>query len=215
MDLEERLRERMVELQSKITMRNKVDDLKEAINRENSLTVESVAAFAKEKEIEHMRRIIDSNRKIVKYTEHYSNLLGNVETAIETLAQRKPEAKSELAAYSVEVVRLRKRIQEEREREIRMHGEMVELQEKFTSNKELITPLQERTKKNNDQVQAFLAERHRLLEEIKIKEKQLELIFVLKGLSFEEVEMSKSSNKNIQDEVVNFLKNWDKIQRNA
>ena len=29
------------------------------------------------------------------------------------LAQRKPEAKSELAAYSVEVVRLRKRIQEE------------------------------------------------------------------------------------------------------
>jgi hypothetical protein len=39
MDLEERLKERMVELQSKITMRNKVDDLKEAINRENSLTV--------------------------------------------------------------------------------------------------------------------------------------------------------------------------------
>jgi hypothetical protein len=96
-----------------------------------------------------------------------------------------------------------------------MHGEKVELQEKFSSNKELITPLQERTKKNNDQIQAYLAERHRLMDEIKVKEKQLELIFVLKGLSFEEVEMSKSSNKNIQDEVVNFLKNWDKIQRNA
>lgn len=78
MELEERLRERMLELQSKITMRNKVDDLKEAINRENALTVENVAAFAKEKEIEHMRRIIDSNRKIVKYTEHYSTLLSNV-----------------------------------------------------------------------------------------------------------------------------------------
>jgi hypothetical protein len=75
--------------------------------------------------------------------------------------------------------------------------------------------MQERTKKNNDQIQAYLGERHRLLEEIKIKEKQLELIYVLKGLNFEEVEMSKSSNKNIQDEVINFLKNWDKIQRNA
>jgi len=53
------------------------------------------------------------------------------------------------------------------------------------------------------------------LEEIKIKEKQLELIFILKNLNFEEVEMSKSSNKNIQEEVINFLKNWDKIQRNA
>jgi hypothetical protein len=29
------------------------------------------------------------------------------------------------------------------------------------------------------------------------------------------VEMSKSSNKNIQEEVISFLKNWDKIQRNA
>lgn len=92
---------------------------------------------------------------------------------------------------------------------------MIELQEKFDRSKEVITPLQEKTKKNNDQVQAYLAERHRLLEEIKIKEKQLDLIFVLKGLNFEEVEMSKTSNKNIQEEVVNFLKNWDKIQRNA
>jgi hypothetical protein len=113
------------------------------------------------------------------------------------------------------VIRLRKRLLEEKEREIRLHAEMIELQEKFDRSKEVITPLQEKTKKNNDQVQAYLAERHRLLEEIKIKEKQLDLIFVLKGLNFEEVEMSKTSNKNIQEEVVNFLKNWDKIQRNA
>lgn len=59
-------------------MKNKVEDLKEAINKENSLTVESVTQFAKEKEIEHMKKIIDTNRKIVKYTEHYSNLLSNV-----------------------------------------------------------------------------------------------------------------------------------------
>lgn len=162
-----------------------------------------------------MRRIIDSNHKIAKYTEHYSNLLANTETAIQTLAQRKPEAKSEFAAYSQDVIRLRKRLLEEKEREIRLHAEMIELQEKFDRSKEVITPLQEKTKKNNDQVQAYLAERHRLLEEIKIKEKQLDLIFVLKGLNFEEVEMSKTSNKNIQEEVVNFLKNWDKIQRNA
>lgn len=49
MDLEEKLKERMIELQSKLNMRNKVEDLKEAINKENSLTVENVTAFAKEK----------------------------------------------------------------------------------------------------------------------------------------------------------------------
>lgn len=37
-----------------------------------------------------MRRIIDSNHKIAKYTEHYSNLLADIETSIEALAQRKP-----------------------------------------------------------------------------------------------------------------------------
>jgi hypothetical protein len=53
------------------------------------------------------------------------------------------------------------------------------------------------------------------LEEIKVKEKQLELIFIVRGLSFDETEISKSSNKNIQEELIAFLKNWEKIQRDT
>jgi hypothetical protein len=37
----------------------------------------------------------------------------------------------------------------------------------------MVTPIQERTRKKNEQIQAYLEERRRLLEEIKIKEKQL------------------------------------------
>ena len=80
--------------------------------------------------------------------------------------------------------------------------------------KDRVTPIQERTRKKNDQIKAYLEERKRLLEEIKVKEKQLELIFVLKGLNLEEAEIAKSSNHSIQDELVSFLRNWDKIQRN-
>lgn len=53
------------------------------------------------------------------------------------------------------------------------------------------------------------------MEEIKVKEKQLELIFVLKGLNFDEAEISKSTNSSIQEELTNFLKSWEKIQRNS
>lgn len=68
--------------------------------------------------------------------------------------------------------------------------------------------MQEKTRKKNDQIQAYLEERRRLLEEIKVKEKQFELIFILKGLNFEELEMSKTSNNSIQEELSSFLKNW-------
>lgn len=71
----------------------------------------------------------------------------------------------------------------------------------------------EKAKRNAEQTAAYLEERRRLVEEIKVKEKQLELIFIVKGLSFEEAEISKTSNRNIQEELVNFLKNWEKIQR--
>jgi uncharacterized protein (DUF3084 family) len=91
---------------------------------------------------------------------------------------------------------------------VTIHAELVQLQEQFNDSRSIITPLQERYKKSNEQTQAYLEERSRLIEEIKIKEKQLELIFVLKGLNFEETEISKTSNRNIQDELVGFLKNW-------
>ena len=54
-----------------------------------------------------------------------------------------------------------------------------------------------------------------MLDDIKVKEKQLELIFVLKGLNFDEAELAKSSSANIQEELAAFIKNWEKIQRNA
>ena len=41
-----------------------------------------------------------------------------------------------------------------------------------------------------------------------MKEKQLELIFILKGLDFDEAEISKNSNNNIQEEMMSFLKSW-------
>jgi uncharacterized protein YjaG (DUF416 family) len=47
MDLEEGLKERMIELQAKINMKNKLEDLKEAISKANSLTVEEVGQYAK------------------------------------------------------------------------------------------------------------------------------------------------------------------------
>jgi len=71
-----------------------------------------------------------------------------------------------------------------------------------------VTPLQERSRKKSEQIQAYLEERRRLLEEIKVKEKQLELIFILKGLDFDEAEISKNSNNNIQEEMMSFLKSW-------
>ncbi len=84
----------------------------------------------------------------------------------------------------------------------------MEIEEEFNENKTVITPLQERTRKNNDMIQAYLEERRRLMEEIKVKEKQLELIFILKGLNFDEAEISKSTNGSIQDELTTFLKSW-------
>jgi hypothetical protein len=58
--------------------------------------------------------------------------------------------------------------------------------------------MQERTRKKTDMIGAYLEERRRLLEEIKVKEKQLELIFILRNLNFEEVEISKTSNHSVQ-----------------
>lgn len=88
-------------------------------------------------------------------------------------------------------------------------------EEKCNHLKEMIGPMSDKTKKTNDQISSYLQERQRLLEEIKIKSKQLELIYILKGLNFEETEISKVSSKNIQEELMTFLKNWDQIQKNA
>ena len=41
-----------------------------------------------------LKKIVENNKKLAKYTDHYSNLLSQVETSIEALAERKPEVKS-------------------------------------------------------------------------------------------------------------------------
>jgi hypothetical protein len=42
------------------------------------MTVETVSELARAKEIEHIKHIIDSNKKLAKYIDHYSNLLSNI-----------------------------------------------------------------------------------------------------------------------------------------
>jgi hypothetical protein len=46
-----------------------------------------------------------------------------------------------------------------------------------------------------------------------VKVKQLDLVLILKGLNLEEVEMSKSSNANIQDRLVGFIRSWENLNR--
>lgn len=194
---------------------NKLEDLKTAIETANGLSVDDVTEIARKREVEEIRHIIEGNRKISKYTDHYSKILTQLEGSIEAMAQRKPEAKSEIEAHSTDVTVLRRRIAEEKRREVALHAEMKELEEHLGHCTGRITPLQERTRKSATQAQACLEERTRLTEEIRVREKQLELILVLRGLNFEEVEIARSSNANIQGELVAFLKSWEKIQRNA
>ena len=106
MELEEKLKERMAEIHCKMDIK---DALKEEINKENAITVEIVSQIAREQEIQRLNRIVDSNKKLAKYTDHFSNVLTHLENSIENLAQRKPEARSELQAYSAELVKLTQR----------------------------------------------------------------------------------------------------------
>ena len=68
---------------------------------------------------------------------------------------------------------LKRRIAEEKKREVALHSEMKELEEHLTHCTGRITPLQERTRKSNTQTEACLQERERLTDEIKVREKQL------------------------------------------
>ncbi len=75
-------------------VKHKVDDLKQEIAKENSITIQYVAEIARTKEIEQLKKTVDNNKTLAKYSDHYSNILSDIENSIETLAQRKPEVKS-------------------------------------------------------------------------------------------------------------------------
>jgi hypothetical protein len=63
-------------------IRNRVDDLREEINKQNSITIECVAEIARGKEIDHLKKIVECNKTVAKYTDHYSNILTNIENSI-------------------------------------------------------------------------------------------------------------------------------------
>ena len=69
-------------------------------------------------------------------------------------------------------------------------------------------PMIETVHKTQDHIKMYSGEREKLAEDIKVKEKQLELILILRSLNLEEVEMSKSSSSHIQDKLIGFIRNW-------
>ena len=74
-------------------------------------------------------------------------------------------------------------------------------------------PLVETTQKTQDHIKLYRNEKEKLTEDIKVKEKQLELILILRALNLEEVEMSKSSSSHIQDKLIGFIRSWEQLQR--
>ena len=126
-ELEEKLKERMVEIHFKNDIKAKVQNLKDQIDQQNSITVEAVNSIAQGKEITRLKRIIDNNEQHSKYIEHYSQILHSLENNIETLAQRKPEAKAELQLLQREAPQLQTRLSNEKEREIKLFAELAQL----------------------------------------------------------------------------------------
>lgn len=68
----------MVQINSKLDIKGRVDGLKEEINKQNSITVEYVNEMAREKEIQRLNQIVDYNKKLAKYTDHYSTVLSGL-----------------------------------------------------------------------------------------------------------------------------------------
>jgi DNA repair exonuclease SbcCD ATPase subunit len=89
----------------------KVQSLKDQINTENAITVEKVTEIARDREVERLKRIVDNNKQLSKHIDHYSTVLANLENSIESMAQRKPEARSELQLFTKEAASLLTRIQ--------------------------------------------------------------------------------------------------------
>lgn len=67
----------MNEIVSKRNMQVKVNVLKDAINKANTMTVEEVSRYAKEQEMSYLKHILDGNKKLIKYTDYYSSILSN------------------------------------------------------------------------------------------------------------------------------------------
>ena len=67
----------MIEIGCKRDIQNKVNALKDNINKANSLTVEEASRQAKEQEIAYLKLILDNNKKLIKYTDYYSGILSH------------------------------------------------------------------------------------------------------------------------------------------
>lgn len=73
-----------------------------------------------------MKKIVDTNQVLSKHIDHYSSVLYALENNIEGLAQRKPEVKSELQYITKELAEIQERYALEKDREVNLHGELVQ-----------------------------------------------------------------------------------------
>lgn len=74
-ELEIKLKERLKEINGRMDVEGRLEKMKENIDRENGLSVEELEAIAKQREIKELENIVENNRKLAQYLEHYSDLL--------------------------------------------------------------------------------------------------------------------------------------------
>ena len=84
--------------------------------------MEAVTDITRHREISKLKKIVDTNQVLAKHIDHYSSFLYSLENNIEALAQRKPEAKSELQYIIKELAKIHERLAFEKEREVTLHG---------------------------------------------------------------------------------------------
>ena len=125
MELEGKLKERQREISLRMEMKARVDLEKSTLSKENSLSVEEVDAYVKEKELSMLKKTVDKNKKLSKYTSYYCELLSKVEDSIHEMVEKKPELKSQISVFSSEVTKLLKAITEEQQRESKLVSDIV------------------------------------------------------------------------------------------
>jgi hypothetical protein len=64
-----------------------------------------------------------------------------------------------------------------------LHSDIVESEVKSDYFKAILPPLTEKSDKAREQVKVYKNEKNKLSEDIRVKEKQLDLLLILKGLN--------------------------------
>lgn len=85
------------------------------------------------------------------------------------MVEKKPELKSEINAYTIEVKRLTESLSEEKARESDLYSSIVESEAKVEHYQDICPPLTEAIQKTQDHLKMYKTEREKLNEDIKIK----------------------------------------------